>query len=89
MEWQTLFRVLCRLIWKARNEFVFLNSHGNSHLVVSRGLTWARSYHDLDVKMNPLASKNHLLDWTPPNKGWIKLNFDGWCQVLVLLLEGC
>lgn len=77
MEWQTSFLVLCWLIWKARNEYVFLKSHRNLQLVLSIGITWAKSFHELDVKMNNVNSKSHLANWSPQNKGWIKLSSVG------------
>lgn len=56
---------------------VLFNSHRITHIVVTTSFMWARSYHDLDVKMNPFNTKSHLLTWTPLGKGRIKLNSNG------------
>lgn len=46
-------------------------------MVVDMGYIWARSYHDLDLKMKPFNPRNPLLIWNPQEEGWIKLNLDG------------
>lgn len=51
MEWSTLFSILCWLIWKAKNEVIFSNSHRNSQAVIATGCAWAKSYHEFDHKI--------------------------------------
>lgn len=46
-------------------------------MIVSTSVARARSFHELDMKLNPFNPKNHLLHWTSPDEGWIKLNTDG------------
>ncbi|KAK5812893.1 hypothetical protein PVK06_028337 [Gossypium arboreum] len=77
MEWQTLFVILCWLLWKSRNECVFSNSHKNIGAIVDTGYMWAKSYRDLDVQMKSFGILRSLSSWTPPVTGWIKLNSNG------------
>ncbi|KAH1106626.1 hypothetical protein J1N35_010394 [Gossypium stocksii] len=74
MEWQTLFVILCWLLWKSRNECVFSNSHKNIGAIVDTDYMWARSYRDLDVQMKSLGTMRSLSSWIPSVIGWIKLN---------------
>lgn len=42
--WQTLFLIICWLIWKDRNLFVFSKSHSCVQAIKDTSYSWARSY---------------------------------------------
>lgn len=39
-EGSTLFAILCWLLWKSRNNFIFNNNHSNVEYIVTIGETW-------------------------------------------------
>lgn len=61
VEWQSLFGMLCWQLWKNRNEAVFSNGNRSLHAIVDSGRIWARSYRDLDMRIRPMGSMEHLL----------------------------
>ncbi|KAK5785432.1 hypothetical protein PVK06_040016 [Gossypium arboreum] len=77
IEWQTLFVILCWLLWKNRNECVFFNSHSSIGAIVDTGYMWAKSYRDLDVQMKSLGTMGSLSSRISLVTDWIKLNSDG------------
>ncbi|KAH1030779.1 hypothetical protein J1N35_042953 [Gossypium stocksii] len=43
-EWQSFFSILCWLLWKGRNLFVFSNGHSCVQKLVDTSITWTKSY---------------------------------------------
>ncbi|MFQ6627692.1 hypothetical protein Gotur_005723 [Gossypium turneri] len=75
--WSTEFAILCWLLWKCRNIFIFNNSHNIVDVVVDTSLNWTKSFVNLkscELHRIQMASGDH---WGKAEKGWIKLITNG------------
>lgn len=74
---QTLFPIICWLLWKNRTMFVFSEGHSFVQEVVDIGISWTKSYSPSSrdkFHFNPSVSASK---WLAPENGWVKLNMDG------------
>lgn len=75
--WSTQFAILCWLLWKCRNNFIFHNSHNTVDVVVDTSLASTESFVNLkscELHRIQTASSDY---WGKPEKGWVKLNTNG------------
>lgn len=78
--WHTLFAIVCWLLWKTRNSFVFSKSHRCIQTIIDTSLVWAKSYGRIDMKMVLEGTRRSHSKWTAPEMGWVKLNSDAAVQ---------
>lgn len=76
MNWPTQFSILCWLLWKCRNNFIFNNSHSNIDVVVDTNLIWIESFDMFKSSELYRIQVNFKDHWNKPKLGWIKLNTD-------------
>lgn len=76
MEWETLFPIVCWLLWKNRNIYVFSQNHSYKQELLDTDVTWDRSYAmSFSNPCQPSQSATTKF-WSPPDGGWVKLNID-------------
>lgn len=72
----SLFSIICGLLWKDSNFFVFANGHNCVKKIFDTSILWAGSYTNPGVvgpQLNPSASDIY---WSPLENSWVKLNTD-------------
>lgn len=76
-EWQSFFSMLCWLLWKNRNLYVFANNNNSVQELAYTSIIQERSYEKSDSiwpQLNPIVLATW---WSPLEKEWVKLNTDG------------
>lgn len=77
IEWQMFFSIICWLLWKNRNMYLFSIGHSCGQEIMDTSISWARSYKWLNMARLHDSSRVTTNQWACPTKGWVKLNTDG------------
>ncbi|MBA0652546.1 hypothetical protein Goklo_019801, partial [Gossypium klotzschianum] len=76
-EGATLFSIICWLLWKIGNDFVFNFMSSSSSEIIGTGVAWDRSFTNARLKTNLACSSSHGIGWQQAAAGWINLSVDG------------
>ncbi|MBA0809538.1 hypothetical protein Gohar_025183, partial [Gossypium harknessii] len=65
---QTLFPIVCRLLWKNKNMFVFPTSHSSIQDVVDTSISWTRSYFPPSMPSFHAEPMVTIMKWSAPER---------------------
>lgn len=72
------FAVICWLLWKQRNEFVFQQKSGQPSDIVKAAKCMTTHIWEANCRHTPHVPVGiDAIKWQPPKLGWIKINADG------------
>lgn len=73
----SMFGIISWLIWKNRNETIFLHTHRSAGEIISTAMAWTKSLQAFGMshKWSPKDISRNW--WQKPSEGWIKVNVDG------------
>lgn len=75
--WQLLFSILCWLLWKKRNLFMFAITNNCARDLVDTGIVWARSFAHPSMSLPHQSHLVSTLHWSPSKIRWVKLKTNG------------
>ncbi|KAK5785914.1 hypothetical protein PVK06_040536 [Gossypium arboreum] len=73
-----LFAVLCWLMWKNRNKFIFQQISNRPNKIVYRVEYFVSNIHESLLSSGSLGINQSVrVKWHPPCSGWVKVSVDG------------
>ncbi|MBA0547710.1 hypothetical protein Golob_018856 [Gossypium lobatum] len=69
VDWCHFFPIICCLLWKNQNTFVFSNCHSSSQEIIDKGVSWARNYARISYPVFQYSPMVTVAHWSEPFKG--------------------